>query len=94
MKNSPSVGQIGKSISKLFAKHHILLFTLTVVIGVSVAMFLLNGLIATSKESSVQTPAGTSFDKTTIEKIEEFSTSESRQDSFSLPAGRVNPFVE
>lgn len=94
MKNSPSISQVGAAITHFIHRHHLTLFTLTVVVSVSVAVFLLNGLISVSNSPVSTTPTTASFDKATIDKINSFSSADSGSDTFSLPSGRINPFVE
>ena len=94
MKQSPSISHIGSIVSKIFSRYHVIIFSLTVVIGVSVAIFFLNGLISLSKESEPLNVTTTTFDEETIEKIENFSPSSEAKSNFSLPPGRTNPFVE
>lgn len=95
MKNSPSVGDLGGIIAKFIRRHHIVIYSMTIVIGVSVAVFFLNNLIALSNSTDDSQPVSTSFDKTTIERIEALNMINSdSNDGFSLPAGRINPFVE
>lgn len=94
MKKSPSTGKIGSSIAHFLKRYHVVIFALTVVIGVSGAVFLLNGLITMSSEGEAQPPKPTSFDQKTIDRINEFSTVNDRRKEFSLPPGRINPFVE
>ena len=94
MKNAPSISQLGGILARFLHRYHVMLFTLTVVIGVSVAIFLLYGLLSLSSETASTQPATTTFDQDTINKINGFNTAGSDNDTFSLPAGRVNPFVE
>ena len=95
MKNSLSLDQLPKAIASFFKRFHIVIYTLTIVIGVAVAVFLLNGLIAkSSTPDSSDASATTSFDKETIERINNFNTSSSSNDTFTLPSGRINPLVE
>ena len=95
MKSSISIGQILDGMVNFIRRFHLLIYTLTVVIGVAVAVFQLNGLI------TEQSPAGnggdtaaSSFDKDTIDRINNFNTANSDQDTFSLPSGRINPLVD
>ena len=95
MKSSISIRQISDGIVNFIRRFHLLIYTLTVVIGVAVAVFQLNGLI------TEQSPAGnggdtaaSSFDKDTIDRINNFNTADSDEDTFSLPSGRINPLVD
>lgn len=95
-KVSLPIGRIPDILSGYIKRFHVTIYTLTVVIGVSVAMFMLNGLVFqhdTTDETTAPT-ATTSFDQDTIERINNFNTSSSGDDNFSLPPGRVNPLVD
>ena len=95
MKNSISLAQFGHSIARFFHRYHVVLYSLTIVIGVSIAVFFLNNLISLSNTTdSNAAPKLLQFDATTIKQINKFTTSDKSDASFSLPAGRVNPFVE
>lgn len=95
MKSSISIGQISDGIVYFIRRFHVLIYTLTVVIGVAVAVFQLNGLI--TEQSPTDSGGGTaasSFDKDTIDRINNFNTASSDEDTFSLPPGRINPLVD
>jgi len=94
MKQSPSLSQLGDVITHFVQRFHLVIFTLTVVIGVSVAVFLLNGLIEASNKTEPATHAMPTLDQNTIDRINSFKKASDGQDSFSLPPGRINPFVE
>ena len=94
MKQSLSLGMIGPAIAHFLQRYHMVLYSLTVVIGVSVAIFLLNGLIDLSNESEPGEVSTTIFDKQTIDKLESFSSSDATSPGFNMPDGRTNPFVE
>lgn len=95
MKSSISISQISNSIVHFISRFHVLIYTLTVVIGVAVAVFQLNGLI--TERSPADNGGGAtapSFDKDTIDRINNFNTASSGEDTFSLPSGRINPLVD
>ncbi|OYX42123.1 hypothetical protein B7Y94_04095 [Candidatus Saccharibacteria bacterium 32-49-12] len=94
MKNSPSLKQVGTSLAALLNRYHVILFSLTVVIGVSVALFMLNSLVNLSNTAEETPPTAIIFDEKIISQIENFNTAESATGSFSLPPGRINPLVE
>ena len=95
MKSSPSINELGGLIAKFFRRYHVMLYVLTVVIGVSAAVFLLNSLISQSNSTETTgTATNQAFDQATIKRIESFNTVNKNSDTFSLPPGRVNPFVE
>jgi len=70
----------------------VIIYSVVVIGGVAIAIFLLSGLLAVPTEEP-QT-ASISFDKKTMQIIKDFRPSTSANDSFSLPAGRSNPFAE
>ena len=95
MKNSSSVNELGSIIARFVHRHHIILYAMTIVIGVSVAVFFLNDLISLSNATDSTAPSRTRFDEATIKRIERLNIVNVEEvDDFSLPAGRVNPFVE
>lgn len=97
MKQSPSVSQLGSILLTFLKRYHIVIFSLTIVIGVSVSMLMLNELLSRSSDpdaSSTTTTTTTTFDQDTIEKIKKFRSSDSEDNNFSLPPGRTNPFRE
>ncbi len=95
MKNSPSVNELGGIIARFIRHHHIVLYAMTIVIGVSTAVFFLNSLLSASSAGDDTLPKTTVFDKTTIKRIDELNiVNVNENDSFNLPNGRVNPFVE
>ena len=95
MKNSISLDRLPAAAAHFFKRFHVIIYTFTIVIGVTVAVFLLNGLIAKSNTpDSSDSSATTSFDKETIERIDNFNTSSSSNYTFTLPPGRINPLVE
>lgn len=81
-----------KPFTQFLWRFHVILFSLLVVGGVAAAIFLLSSSLSISAEKPLVTPE--SFDKKTMQAISDFQPSNSSVDSFSLPAGRVNPFVE
>lgn len=95
MKQSISLKTLATGMSSIFKRHHVVLFVLTVVVGVSVAMFLLYNLINTTTDKEViATTSSAIFDEETIEKINKLAPSDSTHQELALPDGRINPFVE
>ena len=95
MKNSISLDRLPAAAAHFFKRFHVIIYTFTIVIGVRVSVFLLPSFFfffftPDSSDSS----AATSFDKETIERINNFNTSSSSNDTFTLPSGRINPLVE
>lgn len=94
MKNSPDVSQLGAVLSRFFHRYHVILFSLTVVVGVSAALLLLNGLITASNASDDSVIQQQQFDKATIKKIEGFGSRTTTSKELQFPDGRTSPFVE
>lgn len=92
----PSISEqlepIVKPLSKFLWRFHVILYSVVVIGGVAIAIFLLSGLLAISTETPQN--SSTSFDKKTMKSIENFHSSTSTKDSFALPTGRSNPFAE
>lgn len=91
MKNL-SVTQLGASLSRFLSKYHVAVYSLTVVISVSIAILMLNGLLSITAEEPARN--NTTLDKQTLKKIDQFQTRDSADAPLQLPAGRVNPFAE
>ena len=94
---SISIPKITSILPRFFKRYHVVIYTLTVVIGVSIATFMLNGLLSrpeVSPTASVPTPTVPVFDQEIIDRINNFNTSSTQEDTFSLPAGRINPLVD
>ena len=95
MKNSPSVNELGSIIARFIRHHHIVLYAMTIVIGVSTAVLFLNSLISASNATDDALPTTALFDETTIERIDDLNVvNVNENDNFSLPNGRINPFIE
>lgn len=91
----PSIRQIGAKIAKLIRRFHIILFTIFVIAGVVIAIFLLNTLLDNPDNATTPAPVTTTqFDQATIDRIDKLNAAGSGQDNFSTPPGRINPFVE
>lgn len=96
MKESPSLQQVGAMIGDatghFFRRFHLVLYMLTVVIGVAFAIYLLSGVMTSSSDTSQHTQTLQSFDKKTITELRSFSAASEQQQTFVLPSGRTNPF--
>lgn len=69
-----------------------MLFVLTVVGGLALANFMINQAI---NEKPIDQPqaVSSSFDKETMDKINQLNESSSQTTDFVLPSGRINPFI-
>lgn len=89
-----SLNDLGHAIAKFLWRYHVMLYTLTILIGMGAAIYLLTGVIFITPNSRTQQPHDSQFDQKTIKLIEGFNSAGSGQDSFTLPPGRTNPFAE
>ena len=89
---SSQLEPITKPLAKFLWRFHVIFYSLVVMGGVAIVLFLFTGLLTASPDTPQ--PMATSFDKQTIKAIKNFEPSSSTRDSFSLPAGRANPFAE
>ncbi len=90
---SISAGQIRQLFGGILNRFHLLIFCLTVIIGVSIAIFMFSRLLSSSSDPDLTQAQSINFDEETIKRIENFNTSTSSEDTFSLPPGRINPLV-
>lgn len=84
---------ITRPIAKFLWRFHVIIFSIVIIGGVAVSIFLFSGLLSTG-ENNMPTNQKASFDKNTIKNIENFESPDSSIDNFSLPNGRSNPFAE
>lgn len=91
-----SLDAIKKSLSTFLHRFHVTLFVLVVFGGLALVIFMLNGVIIRSTETSGYTPKtpNATFDQATIDRIEELQTRGQTNGGPTLPPGRTNPFVE
>ena len=92
----PSISEqlepIIKPLSKFLWRFHVIIYSVAVIGGLSIAIFLLSGLLSISSEPAPTSSA--TFDKKTMKIIKDFRTSASGNEPLALPAGRSNPFAE
>lgn len=92
----PSISEqlepIIKPLSKFLWRFHVIIYSVAVIGGLSIAIFLLSGLLSISSEPAPTSSA--TFDKKTMKIIKDFRTSASGNEPLTLPAGRSNPFAE
>lgn len=90
-------GQQGRSkraFLSLIRKFHLLIFFVFVVIGLSVAVILINKtLTGTSAEGYTPNINNSSIDQATLDRIKSLHTSD-QPPQYEMPAGRTNPFSE
>jgi hypothetical protein len=91
-----SLDTIRKALTAFLRRFHITLFVLVVFGGLAIVVFMLNGIIVRSSDTSDYTPEtpSASFDQATIDRIEELQTRDQTNGGLTLPPGRTNPFIE
>lgn len=91
---SPAV--IKKSLLRFLHRFHIIIFVIVVLGGLLVALLLLNEVIAASSSPGDYTPQSNTitFDKETMNRVDELKSRSENSGQLNLPNGRVNPFVE
>ena len=89
---SEQLESIIKPLSKFLWRFHVMIYSIAVIGGLSIAIFTLSGLLSISSDPAPASSA--TFDKKTMKIIKNFRTSTSGNDSLTLPAGRSNPFAE
>jgi hypothetical protein len=92
MKSDLSLQQISRGITLFLHRYHVLIFTIFVLGGLSVATFMLYQ--ATTAAQSSSSPAPTGFDQKTIDRIGKLRSANDAPVPLNLPAGRTNPFQE
>ena len=97
MKNKTTTNPLSNfpsQISHILHRYHVVIFTLTVIGGLALAIFFLN---LTLNQSTLADEAGgvnTTFDTETINRINQLQTREDANRELTFPEGRINPFVE
>ena len=90
MSTDLSSAQITKFISLFLHRYHVILFTIFILGGLSVATFLL--YTASSPGPGEQAVnKSTKFDQTTINQINNLRSPTEQPQSLKLPSGRINP---
>jgi hypothetical protein len=96
-------GQLNISLSSikniaiaLLHRFHVIIFTVIVLGGMTIVIFILNGVIVASGDSNGYSSVSTNqtFDQATIKRIEDLKTSSQTDNQLNLSSGRTNPFVE
>jgi len=92
MKSDLSLQQLTRSLARFLHRYHVLIFTIFVLGGLSVATFMLYRATTAAQSPSSTTPSG--FDKKTIDRISKLRSANDTPAPIDLPAGRTNPFQE
>jgi len=93
MKSDLSFQQLVRNYSHFMHRYHVVIFTIFVLGGLSVATYLLYQATTSAQASSDQS-ASTNFDKTTIDRISQLHSADDTPTPLNLPSGRTNPFQE
>ena len=93
MKTDLNIKEIVAALSRFLHRYHVLIFALFVLGGLSGATFMLYQTATSAQTAETSIPAST-FDKATIEKINNLSNATSTNPEPVRPAGRTNPFKE
>ena len=81
--------------SSFLHRFHVILFVVVILGGLAILIFFLNTVLA-SATSTAETPMSThtSFDESTIKRLEELNITSDETTDLAFPSGRINPFVE
>lgn len=92
MKADLSLPRLSSALSRFMHRYHVIIFVLTVVGGLAFANFMINQAI---NEKPIDQPqaASTTFDKETMDRIDQLNESSVQSTDFVLPGGRINPFI-
>ncbi|HET8884054.1 MAG TPA: hypothetical protein VFM68_01130 [Candidatus Saccharimonadales bacterium] len=87
---------IKKTVVNFLRRYHVVLFSVIVLGGLVVAVFVLNTIITSSAENDnyIPTENSVSFDQETIERVNQLKSRDEAQQELDLSQGRINPFVE
>lgn len=96
-----SFANIFRSIGKVLrpiVRHHAILFTLFALVSMIAAVYMTNEILSRPtdddyRDTASQEAVQTSFDRNTIERINELRERDETGGDLSLPPGRTNPFV-
>lgn len=93
---SISLPAIKKAFSTFLHRFHVTTFVIIVLGGLVVVILLLNDTIISSGEPNDYTPqtAITTFDQSTMKRVEELKTRDQNTNIVAQPGVRINPFVE
>lgn len=90
MKSDMSTQQMIRSYSNFMHRYHVVIFTIVIIGGLSVATYLMYN--ATTPDSSTTNTTTSGFDQVTIDRIKNLHSADDTQEPLRMPAGRTNPF--
>jgi hypothetical protein len=92
-----SLSSIKKPVLALLHRFHVIIFVVIVLGGLAAVVLMLNNIIVSSGEQGDYIPPGSnpsSFDQSTIDRIEQLKSRTDSSAPLDLSKGRTNPFVE
>ncbi len=97
MKKSTNTSTLLKPIGRFFQRFHLTVFIVIIVGGLAYAVLSLYDVLAAASTlpvSATTAPSSTSFDQSTINRLNQLYSSDKAPSSVTLPSGRINPFGE
>jgi hypothetical protein len=98
MKQSTDVSALFKPIGRFFQRFHLTVFIVIITGGLAYSVVSLYNVLSDASTLPATTiatnPSSTSFDQSTIDRLNQMYTRDTAPSSISLPAGRINPFGE
>lgn len=93
---SPTPSLSLKQLYKFAHRYHVVMFTVVVIGGLAIVMFMLNNTIQSSTDTNSvdAVPIQTGFDQDTIDKLDSLKMNSNASEQLQFPPGRINPFVE
>ena len=92
MKSSPDPQLLAVTLTRFLHRYHAMVFVIVIIVGLALANFMINQAINEKPAEPLQQTT-TSFDDATMEKIDQLNENSSQQTDFTLPSGRINPFI-
>lgn len=91
-----SLDSIKKPLGHILRRYHVVLFVVLVIGGLGAAILILNNTINQSglDDGYVSTANSTTFDKATIERVNQLKSRDQNSETIDFSKGRTNPFVE
>lgn len=91
-----SLSSLKKSISHFLFRFHVMIFTIIILGGLSIAVFFLSSAIDLNNRSQDYAPssANATFDEQTITRVRELHENSINPKPIDLPAGRIDPFAQ
>lgn len=97
MNKNVKLSTIFEPIINVFKNYSLTIFIVVLVAGLGAAVLTLSSALQKASDTSNYTPASTgasSFDKTTIDRINQLYSSSDAPLEYTPPSGRINPFSE